>query len=42
MKTLREICQTGLLVHEGQLHYYEDINEAIARYSEINQTKGKS
>ena len=42
MKTLQELCQTGLLVHDGQLHYYEDVTDAIARYNEINQTKGKS
>jgi capsular polysaccharide transport system ATP-binding protein len=36
MKTLREMCDVGLLVHEGELHYYEDINEAIGRYDEIN------
>jgi len=40
MNTLKDLCQTGLLVHEGQLHYYEDINDAIARYEDIN--KGKS
>jgi capsular polysaccharide transport system ATP-binding protein len=37
MKTLSEMCQTGLLVHEGQLHYYDDISEAISRYNEINK-----
>ena len=42
MRTLKELCQTGLLVHEGQLHYYEDINDAIARYEEINKTQGKA
>lgn len=36
MKTLSEMCQTGLLVHEGQLHFFEDINEGIKRYNEIN------
>lgn len=41
MKTLREICQTGLLVHEGELYHYEDINEAIETYEAINKTKGK-
>jgi len=40
MKTLSEMCQVGLLVHEGQLQVYDDINEAIASYNEINQ-KGK-
>jgi len=42
MNTLRDLCQTGLLVHEGELYYYEDINDAIARYEEINKTEGKS
>jgi len=42
MKTLRDLCTTGLLVHEGQLHHYEDINDAIEQYNEINKTKGKS
>ncbi len=37
MKTLSEMCQTGLLVHEGQLHFFEDINEGIKRYNEINK-----
>jgi capsular polysaccharide transport system ATP-binding protein len=41
MKTLSDICQAGLLVHEGQLHYYEDINDGIERYNEINKTRGK-
>jgi len=40
MKTLNEMCQTGLLVHEGELHFYENIEDAIARYTEINK-KGK-
>ncbi len=38
MKTLREICQTGLLVHEGTLHYFEKVEEAIDRYEEINRS----
>ncbi|HIQ47487.1 MAG TPA: ABC transporter ATP-binding protein [Sulfurovum sp.] len=38
MKTLQELCQTGLLVHDGELHYYEDINEAIESYNTINKT----
>ena len=37
MKTLREMCNIGLLVHEGQLYYYEHIEDAIARYNEINK-----
>ena len=41
MKTLSEICQAGLLVNDGQLHYYENIDDAIKHYQEINETKGK-
>ncbi len=41
METLSEICQAGLLVHEGELYYYEDINNAIKHYQEINQNQEK-
>lgn len=41
MKTLREMCEAGLVVHKGQLEYYEDIKDAIQRYQEINKTQGK-
>jgi len=37
MNTLRELCQSGLLVEQGQLEYYENINNAIERYEEINK-----
>jgi capsular polysaccharide transport system ATP-binding protein len=37
MQTLRDICQSGLLVDEGELFYYEDINEAISHYNKINK-----
>ena len=40
MKTLSELCQAGLLLHEGQLFYYDDIDDAINHYEEINQDKG--
>lgn len=36
MPTLREYCQTGLVVHDGKLTYYEDLEEAIARYKDLN------
>jgi len=38
MKTLREMCQVGLLVHEGKLSYFDDINEGIKRYNELNKS----
>ena len=37
MPTLKEMCQAGLLLHEGELHYFEDIEEGIKRYEEINK-----
>ena len=40
MPTLKEMCQAGLLLHEGELHYFEDIEEGIERYEKINK-KGK-
>ncbi len=40
MNTLKEMCDIGLLVHEGELHYYDTIDDAIAKYNEIN-TQGK-
>ena len=40
MKTLKQMCQTGLLLHGGELIYYEDVNDAIEHYNEINK-KGK-
>jgi len=40
MQTLSDLCQSGLLVHDGQLSFYEDIDDAINRYKEINENKG--
>ena len=37
MKTLKEMCDIGLLVHEGQLHFFDNIEDAIARYDAINK-----
>ncbi len=36
MKTLRQMCNIGLVVHEGKLYYYDNIDEAIDRYNAIN------
>jgi ATPase subunit of ABC transporter with duplicated ATPase domains len=30
--TLRDYCQAGLVLHEGQLHYYPDIEDAIEHH----------
>lgn len=39
MPVLREICEAGIVVNNGQMRYYEDINEAIKQYDEINKQK---
>ena len=41
MKTLQEMCQTGLMVNDGKLTFYEDIKDGIEQYTQINKTKGK-
>lgn len=40
MKTLRGICDAGIVVNEGQMHYYTDINDAIEEYEDINKKAG--
>ena len=37
MKTLKELCHMGLLVHEGKLHYFDHIDDAVKAYEEINK-----
>jgi capsular polysaccharide transport system ATP-binding protein len=37
MGTLREICDTGIVVDNGKMSYYEDIEDAIKEYTEINK-----
>jgi len=41
IKTLSDICQAGLLLHEGQMYYYDHIDDAIEHYREINNKQGK-
>ncbi|HHD79883.1 MAG TPA: ABC transporter ATP-binding protein [Epsilonproteobacteria bacterium] len=40
MGTLRDICDAGIVVNQGQIQYYTDINDAIAEYENINQKAG--
>ena len=37
MPVLKEICDAGIVVHNGQMSYYTDINEAIDAYNNINK-----
>ncbi len=41
MKTLKELCHMGLLVHEGELHYFDHIDDAVKAYEEINKKAKK-
>ncbi len=36
MPALREYCDTGLVVTDGRLEYYEDLERAIDRYRQLN------
>jgi len=40
MNTLRNICDAGIVVNEGQMYYFSDINDAIHEYETINKTAG--
>jgi len=40
MKTLRQICDAGIVVNKGQMYYYNDINDAISEYQNINKQAG--
>ncbi|MEC7762351.1 MAG: ABC transporter ATP-binding protein [Pseudomonadota bacterium] len=37
MNNLREYCQTGLVLDNGKMTYYEDIEDAIKRYEQLNE-----
>lgn len=37
MPVLKELCDVGIVVHKGQMHYCDDINDAIATYNKINK-----
>ncbi|WP_304544102.1 ABC transporter ATP-binding protein [Sulfurimonas microaerophilic] len=37
MPVLKEICDAGIVVHQGKIHYCDDINDAINTYNKINK-----
>lgn len=37
MPTLQKLCDAGIVVNQGQIEYYNDINDAIEKYEEINK-----
>jgi capsular polysaccharide transport system ATP-binding protein len=36
MKTVRNFCDTGVVLHEGQLFYFDDLEEAINLHTQLN------
>jgi len=40
MGTLKDICDAGIVVNQGQMYYYNDINDAIREYKNINKKAG--
>lgn len=41
MRQVRELCEAGVVLEEGALHYFDDIDEAIALHMQNMQAKGK-
>jgi len=37
MPVLKELCDVGIVVHQGQMHYCDNIEEAITTYNKINK-----
>ncbi len=37
MGTLRDICDVGIVVNNGKIHYFDNINNAIDEYATINK-----
>jgi capsular polysaccharide transport system ATP-binding protein len=41
MGELKNICNVGIVVNDGNMEYFEDINEAISKYQELNKEAKK-
>jgi len=37
MNTLRELCESGIVVDKGKMYYFDKIEDAIIEYNEINK-----
>jgi len=37
MNTLKELCESGIVVDKGKLYYFDKIEDAIIEYNEINK-----
>ncbi len=38
MDTLKRLCSAGILVDDGKIYYYEDIEDAVEAYKNVNAT----
>jgi len=36
MRTVRAFCDSGLVLHEDKITYFDDLEAAIARHTELN------
>ncbi len=36
MPTLKELCNAGIVIDDGQMHYFDDIDDAIKLYIKLN------
>lgn len=39
MPILKELCDVGIVIENGEMTYFEDINEAVELYEKINQER---
>jgi len=39
MATVKKLCQAGIVLDEGNIYYFENIDDAIEKYHEINRLK---
>ncbi|SFV75740.1 Capsular polysaccharide ABC transporter, ATP-binding protein KpsT [hydrothermal vent metagenome] len=37
MPVLKELCDVGIVVHNGEMHYFDNIEDAISNYNQINK-----
>lgn len=37
MPVLKELCDAGIVVHQGQIHYFDKIGQAIKMYRDLNK-----
>jgi capsular polysaccharide transport system ATP-binding protein len=37
LKVLQDMCDVGLMLHNGQLYYFDSIDEAIREYRKLNE-----